>query len=215
MPAQTLGFGQSVPGQQNTFLRLKQKGDKVQFRIAQDPAFYAKHFIQLHDEVTGQVKWDVPECARIMQGDECGYCINFFNIKAKQKKLLAGRKKEALEGEDRKEFNKLDLQARDFAPTIEHYIAILDRGDGKCKVLQTTNGVKNKFNTYFESGTPIMETEWILSNTGSASPAERYLLQPVDSSKVQKFTPEEEEEWAKAGSYDLSQVASVNSNSDE
>lgn len=213
--AQTLGFGQQLPGSGNNFVRLKQKGDKIQFRIAQEPAFYAKHFIQLTDQETGQVKWDVPECIRIMNGEECEYCVSFFKIKSKQKKLLAGRKKDDLEKEERQEFNRLDLQARQFAPTVEHYFAVLDRLDGKAKILQTTNGVKNKFNSYFETGRDVFETEWLLSNTGSDSPAERYLLQPIDSAKVQNFTSQEEEEWAKAGGLDLSQVGSGNFGGDQ
>lgn len=212
--AQILGFGQKIPGSGSDFLRLKQKGDKAQFRIAQEPAFYAKHFIQLKDEVTGQTKWDVPECPRIMKGEDCESCVAFFKIKAEQKKLLAGRNKDDLEKEERQQFNRLDLQTRDYAPTIEHYFAILDRSDGKAKILQTTNGVKNKFNAYFESEVDVLDTEWMLSNTGSASPAERYLLQPVDSSKVAKFSPEEEEEWAKAGAIDLSQVGVQNGGED-
>lgn len=215
MGAKTLGFGQPVPGtSNNNFLRLKQKGDKVQFRFSQEPAFYAKHFIALTDEQTGQKRWEVPECPRIMNGDDCDTCVEFFKIKAKQKKLLNGRQKDALEKEERQEFNRLDLQARDFAPTIEHYFSILDRGDGKFKILQTTNGVKNKFNAYMEQGVDVFDTEWVLSNTGSASPAERYLLTPVDSKKAEAIKPEEEEEWAKAASYDLSQVASGGSQED-
>lgn len=205
MPAQTADFNTRVQSSSNNFLRMKNTNDQVQFRIAQLPVYLGKHFLQLTDEQTGMVKWEVPECPRIASGDECQYCISFFKIKSKQKKLLAGRKKEALEGQEKKDFDNLDKEARGFAPTIEHYFSILDRGDGKAKVLQTTDGVKNKFIAEAEAGTDIMDTEWILRNTGGVG-VNKYLLKAVDSKNVKPFTPEEEEEWAKAGGYDLSSI---------
>lgn len=202
MPAQTLGFNQRVTSSSNAFLRLKNANDQIQFRIAQEPAYLGKHFLQ--DE-NGQ--WNVPECPRIVSGDDCDYCVEFFKIKATQKKLLAGRKKDVLEGEEKKEFDKLDNAARKVSPTIEHYFPVLDRSDGKFKILQTTDGVKNKFIVEAEAGTDILDTEWLLKNTGGVG-VNKYLLKAVDSKHVLPFTPSEEEEWAKAGAYDLTQIGS-------
>lgn len=194
-------WGEKLPGSGDMFLSLKNKGDKVQFRIGQEPVHTGKHFAQT---ATG---WDVTECPRIMSNEDCETCIQYFKIRAQMKKLLAGRKEKDLEGAERKEHTVLDNESRKFAVAIQWHFPIIDRDDGKFKILQTTNGVRNKFNALFEQGVDVMDTEWVLSNTGSASPAERYLLSAVDSKKVKEFTPEEEAEWAKAQGYDLSQIA--------
>lgn len=208
MPVQSADFNTRVQSSSSNFLRLKNTNDEVRFRIAQIPVYMGKHFLQLTDQATGMVKWEVPECPRIATGDECEYCIEFFKVKAKQKRLLAGRKPKDLEGADKKEFDALDNEARKVSPTIEHYFAILDRTDGKFKILQTTDGVKNKFITEAEAGTDIMDTEWLLKNTGQVG-VNKYLLKAIDSKHVQTFSPEEEEEWAKACGYDLSQIGST------
>lgn len=198
MPVQSLKFGDKLPGSGNMFLRIKEKGDQVQFRIAQEPVYTGKHFIQ--DE-TG---WSVPECPRIANGEECDYCEKYFTLMGEIKKMKAADKSLT---DESPEIKKLKTNARSFQTAIEFYFPILDRGDGKMKILQTTNGVRNKFNSQFEAGIDVLSTEWILRNTGSASPAERYMLAPVDSAKVQKFSPEEEEEFEKARTYDLSVIS--------
>lgn len=197
MPVQSLSFGQNLPSTGGLFLRIKEKGDQVQFKIAQEPVYTGKHFIQTE---TG---WDVSECPRIASGDECERCNKYFELMSMVKKFKAAEKVD----DTHPEVKRMRNEARQYAVSIEFYFPILDRGDGKFKILQTTNGVRNKFNVQFEAGVDVMGTEWILRNTGSPSPAERYMLAPVDSSKVAPLTPEEVEEWNRAKAYDLSQIA--------
>ncbi len=192
MGVQPLGFGKKLPGAGDLYLRIKEKGDKVQFKIAQEPVYTGKHFIQTEQG------WDVPECPRIVSGEECERCNRYFDLKSQAKKLKEVEPKKA---------DALEKEARPFQATIEFYFPILDRADGKFKVLQTTNGVRNKFNEQFEAGTDVLDTEWLLANTGSASPSARYLLTPIDSSKVVPLTPEEEVEFEKAKKYDLSSIS--------
>lgn len=206
MPVQSLGFGQKLPSSGNTFLRLKGKGEKVQFKIAQEPVYDGKHFMQLSDPDTGEVKWEVTECPRIASGEECNYCEQYFEIMAMVKKFKQAEKVD----DDNAEVKRMRQDARKYAVAISHYFPILNRNDGKFAILQITNGVKNKFNAHFENGIDVMAKEWILSNTGSASPAERYSLSLVDSADVKPLTPEEEEEFAKAKAYDLSQISHSN-----
>jgi hypothetical protein len=198
MSTQKIGWGQKLPGAGDMYLSLKNKGDKVQFRIGQEPVHTGKHFSQ---NATG---WDVTECPRIMENDECELCNQYFTISGKIKKLKAADKTLT---DESPEIKKLRNEARPFQAVIQWHFPIVDREDGKFKILQTTNGVRNKFNALFEQGVDVMDTEWVLSNTGSASPAERYLLSAVDSKKVKDFTPEEEAEWVKAQGYDLTQIA--------
>jgi hypothetical protein len=116
--------------------------------------------------------------------------------------------------DDNAEVKRMRQDARKYAVAIQFYFPILNRNDGKFAILQVTNGVRNKFNAQFENGVDVMNKEWILSNTGSASPAERYSLSLVDSADVKKLSPEEEEEFAKAKAYDLSQISQTNGSDD-
>lgn len=203
MPVQSLSFGQQLPGKTSNFLRLKGKGEKVQFKIAQEPVFDGKHFMQMSDPDTGEVRWEVTECPRIASGDECNYCEQYFELMAMIKKFKAAEKVD----DDNAEVKRMKQDARKYAVSIQFYFPILNRNDGKFAILQVTNGVRNKFNAQFENGVDVMNKEWILSNTGSASPQDRYALSLVDSADVKPLTPEEEEEFAKAKAYDLSQIS--------
>ena len=203
MSVQSLSFGQSLPGSGSNFLRLKIKGEKVQFRIAQEPVYDGKHFIQLTDPDTKEAKWQVTECSRIASGEECAYCEQYFELMAHIKKFKLA------EGVDDEhpEVKRMKTEAGKNSVNIQWYFPILNRADGKFAILQTTNGVRNKFNAQFANGIDVMSKEWVLSNTGSPSPAERYSISLVDSADVKKFSPEEELEWEKARSYDLSQIS--------
>lgn len=211
MPVQPLGFGQKLPSSGNTFLRLKTKGEQVQFKIAQEPVYDGKHFMQLSDPETGEVRWDVTECPRIAEGEECQYCEQYFELMAMIKKF---KKAEDVD-DDHPEVKRMKQDARKYAVSIQHYFPILNRNDGKFAILQITNGVKNKFNAQFENGIDVMSKEWILRNTGSASPVERYALSLVDSADVKPLTDEETEEFEKAKNYDLSQISNSGSSDDE
>lgn len=211
MPVQSLSFGQKLPSTGGSnFLRLKQKGEKVQFRIAQEPVFDGKHFMQLSDPETKEVKWEVTECPRIADGSECNYCEQYFELMDMVKKFKAAEKVE----DDHPEVKRMRQDARKYAVSIQFYFPIVNRNDGKFAILQVTNGVRNKFNAQFENGIDVMSKEWILSNTGSPSPNERYSLSLVDSADVKPFTPEEEEEWKKAKAYDLSQISQTGGSDD-
>lgn len=189
-----LPFGESLPGSGNMYLRVKEKGDKVQFRLGQVPAYVGKHFMQ---KETG---WEVTECLRIKNAEECDTCNVYFQMMANAKKI---------EKIDEKEFKKLKEDARHFQAAIEFYFPILNRITGKFAILQTTYGVRNQFNVQFEAGIDVMNKEWILLNTGSPSPAKRYSLTVVDSADVKPLTPEEETEFEKAKQYDLSQIGPI------
>lgn len=203
MPVQSLSFGQKLPSTGNTFLRLKGKGEKVQFKIAQEPVFDGKHFVELSDPETHEIKWEVTECPRIASGDECEKCEQYFELMAMIKKFKQAENVD----DNHSEVKRMRQDARKYAVSIQFYFPILNRNDGKFAILQVTNGVRNKFNAQFENGIDVMSKEWILSNTGSPSPAERYSLSLVDSADVKPLTPEEEEEFAKAKAYDLSQIS--------
>lgn len=203
MTVQPLAFGQSFPKSGGKFLRLKEKNDFVQFRIAQDPVYDGKHFQQVINAETGGLGWDVSDCLRINEGLECELCSKFFEINDLIKKFKEAEKA----GDEHPEVKKMKTEARKYSASIQFYFPILDRGDGSFKILQTTNGVRNKLNAQYENGIDVKAKEWVLKNTGSTNPNEKYSLSLVDSADVKPLTEDEKEEWEKAKSYDLSQVS--------
>lgn len=201
---QTLSFDQDIPSRGNTYLRVKQKGDKIQFRLAKDPAFVGKHFIEK------EAGWDVLPCPRINSQDECEMCDMFFAAKAELKKL-----EELKDPADADKIKGLKNEARKYGCSIAFYFPILNRDTGKMGILQTTGGVRNKIKAQHEAGVNVFEREWILRNTGSANPGEIYSLIPVDSADVHDFTEEEVVEYQKAKDFDMMKINDGSSQSDE
>ena len=195
MSANVLAFGDSMPSQGNMFLRVKQKGDKIQFRIAQHPVYVGKHFIQKENG------WDVPSCPRINSQEECSYCEEYF-------KLMAAAKQ--FKDTDPKKYEELKKEARPYNCSITFYFPVLNRNESTFGVLQTTLGVRNKINEFFEAGTDVMKKDFILRNTGSESPKDRYSLTIVDSAETPPFTPEEEAKYQKATVSDLTSIKESN-----
>lgn len=205
MGVQPLAFGQSLPSRGGEYLRLKNKGDQVQFKIAQEPVYTGKHFQTKEDG-----SWDVTDCPRIQEGDDCDLCEKFFEIKSLVKQFKQAENVK----DDNEEVKRMNNEARNYAVAIQFYFPILDRSDGKFKILQTTNGVRGQFNDKFESGIKVMEKEWILRNTGEVG-GKRYALSMVDSADVVKLSEEEEAEFEKAKAYDLSQISNSGSNEED
>lgn len=195
----TLSFGEDMPSSGNMYLRVKQKGDKVQFRIAQNPSYIGKHFLKKEEG------WDVPSCPRINQQEECLNCEEYFKLMAEAKKFADTDKKKS------EEFKK---SARAFQPSTTFYFPILNRETGKFAVLQTTMGVRNKLNEFHESGVDVFKKEFVLRNTGSESPRDLYSLTIVDSADTEDLTEEEEIELINAQAYDMGKI-SDGSSSDE
>lgn len=188
---------------------MKDAGDKVTFRIAQEPVFEGKHFSQTE---TG---WDVNPCPRINENDTCELCEQFFSIKADEKK--------AKELKDTENAKMLGKEARKFAVSVIYYFPVLVRSGsdnftdrfGKMAILQTTAGVKNELDKAAGNGVKVFERDWTLSNTGSKSPKDRYALTPMDSADTTPFTPDETAEFTKALMYDVLKINSGGTASDQ
>lgn len=197
----TLDFGTNMPNSGNLYLRAKQKGDKLTFRIAQNPVYTGKHFTKLEDG-----KWDVISCPRINEGSECEFCELFFKFKAEAKKLKGVDDKKAKENEE---------QARNYSVAVSFYFPVLNRDTEEFGILQTTMGVRNKLNAQHEAGVKVLEKDWILLNTGSANPGERYMITPVDSADSKPLSDKEKAEFIKALAFDLGSLNEGGSTSDE
>jgi len=186
--SQTLAFGEQLPSKGNIYLKVKQKGDKVQFRIAQNPSYIGKHFIQKEDG------WDVPGCPRINSQEECEMCELYFKGMAEAKKYKEN---------DEKKYKELEKEVRKYKCSITFYFPVLNRDVEAFAILQTTQGVRNKINEVFESGVDIFKKDFVLRNTGSESPRDIYSVVVVDSADTKPFTDKEKEEFEKAKAFDM------------
>lgn len=187
-----LEFGQERPKSQGKFFRVKEKGDTITFRIGQAPVYTGKHFIQKEDG------WDVTECERITGGGECELCEKFFKAKAEEKK--------AHEAGDSETEKKAKGEARKYGASVIYYYSVLNRLTEEATFLQTTEGVHKQINNQFLAGVKILERDLILTNTGSDSPKDRYVIAVVDSADSKELTDKEKEELKKAQEVDLSAI---------
>lgn len=186
--SQTLAFGEQLPSAGNIYLKVKQKGDKVQFRIAQNPSYIGKHFIQKEDG------WDVPGCPRINSQEECEMCELYFKGMAEAKKYKEN---------DEKKYKELEKEVRKYKCSITFYFPVLNRDTEAFAILQTTQGVRNKINEIFESGVDIFKKDFILRNTGSDSPRDLYSVVAIDSADTKPLTDKEKQEFEKAKTFDM------------
>lgn len=186
-----LGFGENMPSSGAGYLQVKNAKEQVQFRIAQTPAYSGKHFFQLEEG------WDIQKCPRINDQEECEYCELYFKAKAEEKKL---------KDTDAEAAKKWTNKAREYQVSVTFYFPILNRNTGKFTVLQTTQGVRNKINAIAETGVDVFGREFILMNTGSKVPNDKYSVTQVDSADVKPLSEDEEAELVKAQEYDMDQI---------
>jgi len=196
----SLDFGSSLPSSGTNYLRAKQKGDTVNFRIAQNPVYSGKHFSQ---SATG---WDITSCPRINNQEECDTCELFFAGIAESKKL-----KES----DPEKAKQVKKEADKNSVSIAFYFPILNRDTKQFNILQVTQGVRNKINAAYEAGTKVIDKDWVLRNTGSANPGEVYFIQPIDSADTKPLDAEDKAEYKKAKEFDMDSLSDGSSNSDE
>lgn len=195
----TLSFGEKLPSRGNQYLQVKQKGDKIQFRIGQAPTYTGKHFVATEDG------WDVTLCPRINDQDDCDKCELYFSAQKEIKTLLAGRKKEELSQDEQKELKGLEAEARKWNAAMQFHFPVLNRDTETFGVLQTTMGVRNKINEFHENGTDVFTKDFVLRNTGLTG-RDLYSLTIVDSADSKPLSAKEKEEYKKAQEFDLNSL---------
>lgn len=198
---QELPFGKEMPKRGGSFLRMKNKGDKIIFRIAQNPVFEGKHFMQTDE------KWDVHPCSRINENQECDLCELFFAAKQEAKDASLVKDKEKAEA--------CEKEARKYRVAVIFYFSILNRDTEEAVILQTTEGVRNQINAQFEAGVKVFDRDLVLKNTGSESPKDRYVIAVVDSSESKKLTTKEKKALKEAKEHDMNTINDGKSNRDE
>ena len=177
------------------YVSVKNKGDSIKFRIANDPVYEGKHFL-----MTKEGAWDVRLCPRINSdnGEECELCNKYFEI------IGAAKKYKDI---DKDKYEKLRKKARNYNVSIQFYFPIVNRELEKFQILRTTKGVKDKIDRDYLSGVDVTKVDWVLTNTGSKSPRDLYSITRLDSADTKEFSDKEKEEFKKAQEFDMFSIA--------
>lgn len=204
----TLEFGQALPSQGSMYLRVKNVGEYIQFRIGQNPTYVGKHFMQKENG------WDVTGCPRVNSQEDCEICDLYFKAMAEAKKLQGDKKEADLDAATAKKVKDIKESARPYGCSITFYFPVINRDTGKFGILQTTSGVRNKINEFHENGTDVLSKEFVLRKTDKKG-RDLYSLTIVDSADAKTMSPEDLVEYEKAQSYDMSSINDGLSQSDE
>jgi hypothetical protein len=163
----------------DSFKKLTAKGDKVHFRLLNDPVYEGKHFIKQGDE------WLVEPCPRINAKQECFYCEQFF-----------GLMKEAKAETDKDKIEEIKKEANKSKATIIFYFPILNRDEEIFQILQGPKLFFDKLGDEAKAGINILEKDYIMTRTEKPG-SDYYVLTRMDSADTKPLTEKEIAESAK------------------
>ena len=171
-------FGQPIKLGGGLFIRLESKGDKIKFRFAAGAVYEGKHFKKQNGNTIASF------CPRIMADKDCADCTKYYEYR------------ELMRAEENKEQkDALDEEARKYKPKITFYYPILDREDGRAKILKTVITVRENLEAEVAAGVKVLDHDYVLTRI-EKSPANYYSL--VRSPETKEFTKEEQVEFEKA-----------------
>lgn len=173
-----IGFGEELPKSSGNFIRLKNVGEKIQFRILGIAYVEGNHFF------FDDGKWDVQPCPRINAQSECAHCEKFFQaLKAIPKT------------EDKAEYNKLRDAAKKTVPGCEAAITynfpIINRETGLFTIFKATPGIRTKIESDAAVGVKVMDVDFVAVKTAKPG-KDKYAVSRVDSADTKPLTPEEQ-----------------------
>lgn len=186
MPINALGSEFKTSNSQ--FFSLKDKGDKIRFRLLGAPYVDGKHFSQNTDG-----SWVVTPCPRINDKSECETCNKYFEIIMKAKKTG-----------DKTTIDQAKNDARKYSPGISFYFPVINRETMEFTVFNSRKSVKDAIDAELALGTKVLNVDWIVTRT--EMPGKYYNTKVVDSSDTPPLTEEEELEVAKYKKMDLSSI---------
>lgn len=187
MPEANFDRNIDLPSGGGKYFRLKSKGDKIKFLIANTPHYETKHWISDRETVM---------CGRYNgQGKKavCDWCN-------KHKDLLA------LAGDDKKKIE----QANKFRATTTFFYPVLNLLNDEPVIFQTTPSVHWTIVGYKEDGVDVFGCAWAVERT--EEPGKYYEIRRLDPVKL---TPEQLEAVAIAKAFTLSKGQASSSVVDE
>lgn len=139
MPVAEFGKKLNLPSNQSTFVKLKSKGEKIKFRIANTPHYETLHFINDGREVV--------LCGKFNSEDKdglCTYCDQYVK---------------AVDSDDKK-------LARALAPVTTFYYPVLNLETGKACIFQfTAKGIHYTIGGYSDEGVDVFGCDWTVERT--------------------------------------------------
>lgn len=191
MPSVNIGETIQNIDNRQVFIALKAKDEKIHFRLVQIPYSYTAKHILLND--IGN--YDVSDCDRIINGGHCDICDRFFELK-----------EQAKNEENEKTKKTIENQARNFAPKMTFYYAIINRELEKAQIFKTSLSVRLAIDSESEvlkkfDGS-VFEYDYIVERTEQPG-AGYYKLTRLDSKQTKEFTTQELEEYDIAKTWDL------------
>lgn len=175
-----VNFGEKMPGQRKSYLKLDSKGDKVHIRLLGAPFIEGKHFLTKEDG-----SWDIKPCPRINEGEECPICEQYFA-------LMAEIKKEP----DEATVKQLKKDARSFNASVFVYYPVIDRETEQFAVFQSKASVRNAIEDEFAMGTKVLDVDFLVVRTETPGP-NYYKVNRLDSADTKALTKKEKEEAKK------------------
>lgn len=182
----TAQWGDKETFSASKFIKLKSKGDKLQFKILGNYHFDGKHF--MGEMKNGKWEGEVKDCPRINDKAECETCEMFFAAHRSAKK----------DNLTKQETEKL---VNPFKPSISYYFPVLNRTTEQFEVFQTTPGVKNAIDAKLELNPKVLERDLIVMRT--EIPGNYYSLDVVDSADTRELSAKEVEESKKGSEVNM------------
>ena len=144
MPEANFSKNLNLPSKGGTYIRLKEKGDKVKFIIAGTPHYETIHWVgDKQFELCGKYNSDDPAKA------ECSYCEDYAK---------------AVEEKD----EKTEKQIR---PVTNFYYPILDMTSNKPAIFQfSAKSIHYTIKNYADEGLDVFETLWVVERTNEQGP---------------------------------------------
>lgn len=170
MPRAEFGRALNIPTTTGTYIKLKQKGESITFRIAGTPHYETKHWVDGETVLCGKFNSEDKKAT-------CAHCDAY---------------QQALElaGEDK----NLQDKAQKMAPKVNFYYPVLDLVNNKPAIFQfTAAGIHYTISGYAEDGVDVFEQSWKVIRT--ELPGKYY---DVRNLGIQRLTAEQEEQFEKA-----------------
>ena len=144
MPEASFNKNINLPSKGGTYIRLKEKGDKVKFVIAGTPHYETIHWTADRQfELCGKYNSDNPEKA------ECIYCDQYA---------------EAIEANDEK-------KQKAIRPVTNFYYPILDLATNKPSIFQfSAKSIHYTIKNYSDEGLDVFDTVWVVERTNEQGP---------------------------------------------
>lgn len=172
-------FGSKLSGGKRDFVRLKEAGSSLHFRLLGPAVAEGNHFFQTDGE------WDIQPCPRINKGEECEHCRALFNLLD----AIPGEIKKDKEAYS-KEKNSIKNSNRPLVVAITYNFPVIDRETHQFAVFQATPGTRTRIEAEFALGTKMLDVDFKAKNTG-LNGKDRYALTRVDSAETEPLTPAE------------------------